>query len=107
VTLLPDEEDNQGFDMTILARHIYKYDFTIWEAMIRDALVEGRLEITDNQLSRVLTPVISDHNNNLIHHLSFNKKDRLVQIFEMPGLDRYYREIPYRHPFFFNLFGKS
>jgi hypothetical protein len=46
----------------ILSRHLYFDDFNIWEALIRDALVEGRLEINDYQLVRVLTPVLYDNN---------------------------------------------
>jgi len=77
VTVKPDDEGNQGYDETILVRHCYLNDFTILEAMIRDALVEGRIEVTHHQLERVLAPVMSDNNNNVIHHLSFNNLERI------------------------------
>ena len=39
--------NEQGFDDVILSRHLYFDDFNIWEALIRDALVEERLEINE------------------------------------------------------------
>lgn len=90
-----------------MIRHDYFEDFTIWEAMIRDALVEGRIEISENQMSRVLTPVLSDHNNNLIHHLSYNKKEKLEEILSMPGFESYYKKVEGRKPIFFNFYGDS
>ena len=72
---------------------MYFDDFNIWEALIRDALVEGRLEINDYQLARVLTPVLYDYNQNLIHHLSYNKKEKLAEILEMPSVEMFYKKI--------------
>jgi hypothetical protein len=55
----------------------------------------------------VLTPVLYDNNQNLIHHLSFNKKEKLVEILEMPSVAMFYNKIEHRYPIFFNFFGQS
>jgi hypothetical protein len=107
VTVKPDDEGNQGYDETILVRHVYLDDFTILEAMIRDALVESRIEITHHQLERVLTPVMSDNNNNVIHHLSFNNLEKIESILEMPGVDHYYGRNNDQYPIYFNFLGLS
>jgi hypothetical protein len=43
LTLQSKQSHEQGFDEVILSRNLYFDDFNIWEALIRDALVEGRL----------------------------------------------------------------
>lgn len=51
--------------------------------------------------------MLSDHNNNLIHHLSFNKKEKLEEILAMPGVQKYYSKYEHCRPIFFNFFGQS
>ena len=51
--------------------------------------------------------MLYDYNQNLIHHLSYNKKEKLVKILEMPSLETYYKKIEHRYPIFFNFFGQS
>lgn len=51
--------------------------------------------------------MLYDNNQNLIHHLSFNKKEKLVEILEMPSVAMFYNKIEHRYPIFFNFFGQS
>jgi hypothetical protein len=48
---------------------------------------------------------MNDFNQNCIHHLSYNKKEKLVEILEMPAFEEFYKKVPNRHPIFFNFFG--
>jgi hypothetical protein len=107
VTLSQDDEGNQGYDETILAKHIYLDEFNVWEAMIRDALTEGRIPVDDSQIHRILTPILSDDNNNLLHHLCYAYPERLTEIIELPGFHQFYSKSENMFPIFFNFNGQS
>ena len=50
----------------------YNNDFTIWEALIRRGLLEGKVQITDSQLDRICNPYLGNNNNSLLHKLSYH-----------------------------------
>lgn len=56
-----------GYEETEFLCLAYNNDITIWEALIRKGLLQGQVEITDNQLDRICNPYLGDNNNNLLH----------------------------------------
>ena len=48
-------------------------------------MVSEAIEVTYDKMRRFLTPVISDHNNNLLAHFSYNKAEQLETLLSMPG----------------------
>ena len=69
----------------MLVKHLYQINYNIWESIIRDAMVQGEIDITWDQMPRFLTPAISDHNNNLLAYFSYNNLKKLDEILNMPG----------------------
>lgn len=57
------------FETTLLCL-TYNNNFTIWEAMLREGILKGNVEINDNQLDRILSPVLGDNNDCLLHKMS-------------------------------------
>ena len=58
-------------------------------------------------MRRFLTPVICDHNNNLITHFAYNKEKQLEQILALPGFESYYLAEKKMAPIYLNFFGES
>jgi hypothetical protein len=56
---------------------------------------------------RILTPVLSDNNNNLLHHFSYNHFDKLTQILELNSFSDYYNTQKKMFPIFYNFFGQT
>lgn len=65
------------------------------------------MPITHDQLTRFLTPVITDANNNLLHHFSYNHLEQLQSILEMPGFEEYFNTEKKMFPIFYNFFGET
>jgi hypothetical protein len=107
VTLIQDENGNQGSDESRLVKHLYQINYNIWESIIRDAMVTGAVPITYDQMHRFLAPVISDHNNNLLMHFSYKKQEALEHIIALPGFQEYYKYEHKMFPIYFNFFGES
>jgi hypothetical protein len=107
VTMIQDEDGNQGFDESQLVKHLYQLDYNIWESIVRDAINSEVLPIDHTQIHRFLSPVISDHNNNLLCHFSYNKVDKLEHIIELPGFQEYYLTEKKMFPIYFNYFGET
>lgn len=72
VTLIQDEDGNQGSDESSVMRHLFQNNYNIWESIFRDAMAHERMEITYEQMNRFLAPVITDHCNNLLFHFCYN-----------------------------------
>jgi hypothetical protein len=53
-------------------------------------MVHGEIEITYDQMHRFLSPVISDHNNSLLSHFSYEQAEKLEHIIGLPGFQEYY-----------------
>lgn len=77
ITLFQDDDGNQGSDESSLVRHLYHLSYNIWESIIRDAMQQEIIAVTPELISRFLTPVITDHNNSLLHHISYNRINQL------------------------------
>jgi hypothetical protein len=58
-------------------------------------------------MNRFLTPVITDHCNNLLFHFCYNSYEKLEKIITMPGFEEYYISSKKMHPIFYNFFGQS
>lgn len=50
---------------------------------------------------------MTDHNNNLLHHFSYNRLDQLETILEMPGFEDYFDLDKKMFPIFYNFFGET
>ena len=107
VTVFQDDDGNQGSDESGLVKNLYFLEYNIWESLIRDGMLQGNIPITHDQLSRFLTPVMTDHNNNLLHHFSYNHLDQLETILEMPGFEEYFNTEKKMFPIFYNFFGET
>jgi len=107
VTVFQDDDRNQGSDESVLVKHLYLIDYNIWESIIRDAMVNGEIEITSDQMGRFLTPAISDCNNNLLVYFCYNNLEKLDEILNMPGFEEYYDTDKKMFPIFFNFFGET
>ena len=107
VTVFQDEDGNQGSDESALIKNLYLLEYNIWESLIRDAMLHGTVAITHDQIFRFLTPVLSDNNNNLLHHFSYNHLDSLEMILEMPGFESYFTIDKKMVPIFYNFFGET
>ena len=59
-----------GYAETTILCQTYNNNFTIWEAMLRDGILKGKVEINDHQLERILSPVLGDNNDSLLHKMS-------------------------------------
>lgn len=90
-----------------MVKHLYQINYNIWESIIRDAMVNGDIEITFDQMPRFLTPTISDHNNNLLAYFSYNNLKKLNEILNLPGFEEYYITEKKMFPIFFNFFGET
>jgi hypothetical protein len=72
---------------TTVIQHLYSLRTSIFDSLIRRALIKGILATDDYQLnnkyqiSRIIDPVLNDHNRNIIHHLSSFKYKKLRKIF--------------------------
>jgi hypothetical protein len=66
-----------------------------------------RLQITYDQINRFLSPVITDHGNNLLFHFCYNKPEKLEEIINLPGFEEYYKSDKKMFPIFYNFFGVS
>jgi len=88
-------------------RHLYHLSYNIWESIIRDAMQKEIIAVTPELIARFLTPVITDHNNNLLHHISYNRIDQLQEIIAMPGFAEYYSVEKKMFPIFYNFFGET
>ena len=67
----------------------------------------GTVPITHEQMFRLLTPVLSDNNNNLLHHFSYNHLNQMTQIIQMNCFKEYYVIKKKMFPIFFNFFGQT
>lgn len=70
-------------------------------------MLEEELPVTFDILHRFLTPVLSDHSNNLVHHISYNKVEILEEILAMPGFEHYYDQKKKMFPIFYNFYGET
>jgi hypothetical protein len=70
-------------------------------------MVHGEIEITYDQMHRFLSPVISDHNNSLLSHFSYEQAEKLEHIIGLPGFQEYYVPGKKMFPIYFNFFGES
>ena len=70
-------------------------------------MVSEAIEVTYDKMRRFLTPVISDHNNNLLAHFSYNKAEQLESLLSMPGFQEYYVSEKKMFPIFCNFFGET
>ena len=93
-------------EMTMLTL-TYNNQFTIWEALIRQGLLHGRVEINDGQLQRLTNPVLSDNNENLIHKLSRHHLPHLTKVFQGTSIGETRNDANKRYPIFLNFDGKS
>ena len=93
-------------EMTMLTL-TYNNQFTIWEALIRQGLLHGRVEINDGQLQRLTAPVLSDNNESLIHKLSRHNLPRLTKVFQGTSIGETRDDANKRYPIFLNFDGKS
>ena len=75
-----------NYDEFTILTQTYDNQFTIWECLIRERLGEGSIEIDENQLHRLINPVLSDNNENLIHKLSRHNLPKLRKIFDGTSL---------------------
>jgi hypothetical protein len=50
---------------------------------------------------------MSDDNNNLLHHFSFNHLEQLEAIIEMPGFEDYFNTEKKMFPIFYNFRGET
>jgi len=50
---------------------------------------------------------MSDNNNNLLHHFSYNQLDTLEMILEMPSFESYFVIEKKMFPIFFNFYGET
>ena len=90
-----------------MIRHLYQNNYNIWESIFRDAIATERLQITYDQINRFLSPVITDHGNNLLFHFCYNKPEKLEEIINLPGFEEYYKSDKKMFPIFYNFFGVS
>jgi hypothetical protein len=107
VTVFQDKNGNQGSDEIALIKNLYLINYDIWESLIRDALLNGIIPSNHDQMFRILTPVLSDNNNNLLHHFSYNHFDQLTQILELKSFSDYYNTQKKMFPIFYNFFGQT
>jgi hypothetical protein len=105
VTLFQDEDGNQGSDESAVIRHLYQNNYNICESIFRDAMATERMDITYDQINRFLTPVITDHGNNLLFHFCYNHPEKLEEILNLPGFEEYYKADKKMYPIFYNYFG--
>lgn len=70
-------------------------------------MLQGSLPVTNDQIFRLLTPVLTDNNNSLLHHFSYNYFERLKAILEMSSFQDYYKTQKKMFPIFYNFFGQS
>lgn len=90
-----------------MIRHLYQNNYNIYESIFRDALATERIEITYDQMPRFLSPVITDSGNNLLFHFCYNHPDKLEEIINQPGFEKYYRADRQMFPIFYNFQGVS
>ena len=70
---------------------MYLSNYGIFEALIRKSLIQGTVEVTDNQIKRILYPVMNNKNKSLLHH--FTEKNNLVSIQKVfLNLEKYLRK---------------
>ena len=62
----------EKFEVNDCTYFLYANDFNIFESLIRDGLINGSVEISNEQLDRICNPVLADKNRNLIYHLVKN-----------------------------------
>ena len=65
------------------------------------------MELTYVQLKRFLTPVITNHSNNLLFNICYNQEAKLESILSMPGFEDYYIKEKKMYPIYFNFFGQN
>ena len=98
----------KSYEETPLLCVTYNNAFTIWETLIRKGLLEGTVEITNNQLDRICNPVLGDRNNNLLHHMSESHRFKeLEMVFNKTNLKNFVKTKSKRFPIFLNFDNKS
>jgi hypothetical protein len=55
----------------------YLFDINIWDILIRQGLINRSVEISPYQKERIVYPVLSNHNKNLLHIFSANNYEAL------------------------------
>ena len=85
----------------------YNNNFNIFEAVIRDSIIKERVQITEDQIHRVLNPVLSDNNRSILHHLSARRLPTLQKLFSFTKLREYVSDREKRFIFFLDFENKS
>ncbi len=70
-------------------------------------MVTEKMEITYNQMKRFLTPVITNHSNNLLFNICYNQCEKLEKILSMPRFEEYYIKDKKMYPIYFNFLVQS
>lgn len=85
----------------------YKNDFSIWDLLIRQGLVNNTVAISQSQMARIFYPVINHSNRCLLHEFSRNgHMIALQQIFLKAG-SVYFNKEKKQFPFFRDFTGFS
>jgi hypothetical protein len=75
--------------------------------MIRDAIVERKIEVSSQHLARIFRPVLGDGNRSILHHAVGNDFSLLQEILAMPGIEDYYESAEVKTPIFFSFSGMT
>ena len=78
---------------TSIIQHLYKLRGSIFESLIRHAIIKGTLHAnsfdTDLMIRRLINPVLSDNNKSIIHHLSSFHSTKLEKILTSFSFKKY------------------
>ena len=57
---------------------LYQNDFNIFEQVISNGILSGKVKITSQQLTRICSPVLCNNNKSLLHYLCYRRYDDLL-----------------------------
>jgi hypothetical protein len=104
---LSDKHEEEGFDEIVITQHSFLNGQSIWEVLIRDAISNLEIPVTEYQLPRFFRPYIGDNCRSLIHQFSHSKLGILTEILAMPEVKKYYSAFTHPSPIFFDLQGHT
>jgi hypothetical protein len=78
----------------------YSASFDIFEALIRQGLMNNDVEITSHQLNRICNPVLEDQNQNLLFQMAQGPPKQLRILFEKTSIAKYFNPKTKRAAFF-------
>lgn len=90
-----------------IVNHKYNNEFNIFEAIIRNAIIAEKIAISDTQLDRICSPVLSDNNKSVLHHLSYRRFNNLQTLFLKTNISDYINTAEKHFYFFMDFDGKS